>query len=519
MARMELLDLPQELLDEIYSYLDWDNSLDLEPQLDHLRVLSLVSKRMRESVIPLLFRTVTLALRWQDDVLVEPALFRLRRYCPELARYIRGVHICTRSLLTTAQHHFLPPFVVSGDVHDWLDPASTSWRNHNDWDSRIYNDHRECADAVALNLHNELPASYQVPDAASLRAEHLISHMVGESGRARELRLTTTHGHLDNTILRRDAGGISEQLDDSEAQGVPLAAKARIDALAIVLLCLPPTLNHLIVNSSFVFSVSDPQQEFVLHMMAMAIKLFANRIEDLSAAISARAMRRGRMIDNVNTGIISTELISSLRVIKSLTLAAHTKAPSQQTSTPRALLQDFRRWLSATSLHDLTICNVMIDSTSSLPGDSLLTLVSGFPALRHLRLRDILYLHPRPANNQPSRNNTWLELLIAIRRSQPDVHLELRNLSYGAKPGTNLPAGALKWFRQVLAPGSTVSLEREFRLTEDFESFLSMWEAEASERGVAAAEERKSGALVDLAMGTRGMQHNVRQDQGEWMEI
>nr|POE79378.1 hypothetical protein CFP56_07443 [Quercus suber] len=511
MARIELLDLPQELLDKIYTYLGWDESIDLEPQPGRLRVLSLISKRMRETVIPRLFRTVTLSLRWQNGILIEPGLFRLRKHCPELAQHIRGVHICTRRSITRTQHHALPPFVIPNDVHDWLDPASTGWRNDDHWDLKIYNEHRQCADSIALNLHNELAVGLQHHDPSNARAEVLISHMVGESGRARELRTTPTREIPGDAGIQTDPQTDVENMDE---------VKPRIDALAVVMLCLPSTLNRLIVDDGMFPPDALAQHEFVLHIAAMAMKLFADRLERLTAAISIRASRLGRRTVNLNREIISSEVISSLRNIKALTLAAHIHPLSSESSRSHAYVLPYvHRWLSTTCLSDLTIANVMISVAHGSPTDDYLPLISGLPSLQRLRLLDIFYLTPRFANDQSSTGIAWPEFLIAVRRGQPDVHIELRNLGYGTNPGTNLPDGALRWFKQALSPGLRVPLDREVRLMEDFESFLPLWEAEASERGVAAAEERKSGALVDMAMGTRGIQHNVRQDQGEWRDL
>ena len=48
-----------------------------------------------------------------------------------------------------------------------------------------------------------------------------------------------------------------------------------------------------------------------------------------------------------------------------------------------------------------------------------------------------------------------------------------------------------------------IDSDREARLTQDFNDFIPLWEAEDSERGDQAKEARKDGKLVDLAMTSR----------------
>ena len=78
MAVHTILTLPTELLDRVYSYLDWDPSTSLQPVRPGIISISLTCKRLRETVLPLVFKNVTLKLRWVEGSLAEPALFRIR---------------------------------------------------------------------------------------------------------------------------------------------------------------------------------------------------------------------------------------------------------------------------------------------------------------------------------------------------------------------------------------------------------------------------------------------------------
>lgn len=93
---MTLLELPTELLDNIFSYLDWDRSRSLYPEREDLVNISLTCRRLRKALSPTIFRDVVLRLRWQewrDGQLVEPCLYKLRKHCPELAAHVRCVYI------------------------------------------------------------------------------------------------------------------------------------------------------------------------------------------------------------------------------------------------------------------------------------------------------------------------------------------------------------------------------------------------------------------------------------------
>lgn len=90
---MPLIDLPTELLDGVFSYLDWDPADSLYPSRDDLINASLTCKQLRKVLEPAIFRNVTLRLCWAQGRLIEPRWYRLRKRRPELAKHVRCVYI------------------------------------------------------------------------------------------------------------------------------------------------------------------------------------------------------------------------------------------------------------------------------------------------------------------------------------------------------------------------------------------------------------------------------------------
>lgn len=521
MTGVQLLDLPQELLDRIYLYLNWPQTIDHIHQQSHIRALSLVSKRMRNTVIPIFFRSVTLCLRWHSGTLVEPGLFSLRRQCPHLVQHIRCVHIRTQEMLTTARHHSLPAFVVPADVEDWLDPATTSWRT-DIWDSALYDVHRQRANEGARNLFHEIEENDMLVESTSMRAEVLISQMVGKASEQRQIRVTTDRlPPTDETDLQRNLrNAVVPGVDHGIGMTSVDRVKAKVDALAIVMLCIPPTLNHLILHSLIGSCGRSRQYSISIAVTASILRLFAHRLEILAMPASVRVRHSGRRAGDFGESfmyLIPDELIGTLRVLKTLTLAADTgPAPAPDPSrTPNFRIEELSRWLSATTITDLTVCNLAIRGSQDAHGVELSTFISGFPALQTATLKHLSYNEVR---GQPTHTD-WLTFLIAIRRASPNVKLNISNLSLTGDRNISLPACALHWMTQALPPNMPIGFERETRLSEDFETFCPLWQAEASERGSAAAKHRAEVDLVDMAMGTRGLQHNVRQDLGEWITM
>ena len=96
-VRMSLNDLPRELLDAILSYLDWHPSAELCPTRPDLLSSSLACRALRASAVPLIFRTVTLALRWSDSVLMEPKLVQLDGEAEPADQWWRLAYVASES--------------------------------------------------------------------------------------------------------------------------------------------------------------------------------------------------------------------------------------------------------------------------------------------------------------------------------------------------------------------------------------------------------------------------------------
>lgn len=64
-----LLDLPPEIHDQIWSYLDWDFTQDLLPTRGDVINVGNVCRHLRQTAVPTLFRHVTLRLRWYVGIL------------------------------------------------------------------------------------------------------------------------------------------------------------------------------------------------------------------------------------------------------------------------------------------------------------------------------------------------------------------------------------------------------------------------------------------------------------------
>lgn len=73
---MSLLKLPNEIIIEVATYLDWSEE-DLYPTTGAVN-LSVTCSQIRKALLGTVFKHVTLRLRWQAGALVEPCLFKLR---------------------------------------------------------------------------------------------------------------------------------------------------------------------------------------------------------------------------------------------------------------------------------------------------------------------------------------------------------------------------------------------------------------------------------------------------------
>lgn len=125
---MSILRLPTEVILEVASYLDWART-DLCPTKTDVVSISVTCSQLREALVRVVFRDVTLRLRWQGGILIEPSLYKLRLSCPRLANHIRSICIRTDfddDHLPHTEHQELTPFVAPVDRPNWLDLASST---------------------------------------------------------------------------------------------------------------------------------------------------------------------------------------------------------------------------------------------------------------------------------------------------------------------------------------------------------------------------------------------------------
>ncbi|KAI7356625.1 hypothetical protein KC354_g10337 [Hortaea werneckii] len=135
-----ILTLPPELLHRIFAFLDWDRTAHLTPERGDILNISLTCKHLRHAIIPLLFRNVSLCLRWVGGELLEPPLFRLRRENPELSRWIRNVHVHTAIGYRPRQTTSPPVLAAPDDIEDWLSPELTALDQESEGEEKWHQD-------------------------------------------------------------------------------------------------------------------------------------------------------------------------------------------------------------------------------------------------------------------------------------------------------------------------------------------------------------------------------------------
>lgn len=567
MAPGGILDLPAELLDRIYSYLDWNHTTDLVPHRPDIRRVSLTCRHLRESVIPLLFRNVTLCLRWIDGELTEPSLFALRRHRPDLAQHIRCVYICTKvgrqgywpSQEKPDEH---PLFSVPEDVEDWLNPELAYWPGSNYY-ADLNAAHRARVNSVVGELFKRVSISYELAeDSDAGTAESLVCQLVSQTSytsRKHKERLDGARACgaplFSRPVPRRrndqqigsSAGSGAHQSEDELRS--PATAwrrgpadqrlKQQTDALATVMLCIPATLIEVVFEACTHGLDKSPQNRYAMHVVAAAMAVFDGRLESLTAVMSnhlsprpsirnAHNIQTMETVETANANEITAEIIAGLTGLKSLVLASTTD--SQGTSHYGGLQRDspnLERWYALPAVQNLTTLEFWNMSFSDEDSEKLIRTIPHFHALQRIGLKNIcLFIRGIAARLQlnvvASREVAWLRFLIALRRAMPCTLIEVGNAHCEANQARGLLSqSAVDWLViEAVPPGRPVDHQREQRLFEDFESFLPLWDAEDSVRGRLAAEERKSGQLVDAAMCSRWKQfENVRRDQGEWRTI
>ncbi|KAK5131738.1 hypothetical protein LTR08_000627 [Meristemomyces frigidus] len=467
MAPKSIVDLPTELLDRIYDYLDWNRAADLVPHRENIINISLTCRRLRESVLPLLFRNVTLCLRFIDGALTEPSLLALRRQRPDLAQHVRCVHIATKIGYPQPQYSISSPdashgkrrqreralFNVPADVDDWLNPESAA-APASAHVAELGAAHRERVDGVVAELAERVPhfhpSATDQPGSAESVVQRMVVHMSYASQEQRALMpkppafgfddpsssmsAPAMPAHLPNyqrialNSRGRDLSDLAGDVPDGESTSSASSTwkmqtgdedlKRQIDALATVLLCLPAATTELIFETGMHGGVNSPDNIFALHVLATAMRVFGPSLERLTMILSTytNAMRtslHGHMPapESVDGRIVSAPVIAHLTKLKTLVLSSTpdprgiTHFGSLKGGTP-----NLERWLALPTLANLTtlnLWNIHATDAQSFGIANLFQPISALPALKHLTLTNLCLSARRPLQlGQPAVHTT-----------------------------------------------------------------------------------------------------------------
>ncbi|KAI7162025.1 hypothetical protein D0869_03824 [Hortaea werneckii] len=559
-----ILTLPPELLQRIFAFLDWDRSSHLTPDRDDTLNISLTCKHLRHIITPLLFRNVTLCLRWVGGELLEPALLRLRREKPELSRWIRNVHVHAAAGFRPRQTTSPPALAAPDDIEDWLSPELTVLDHESEgerkWHQDLHSSHRNRLNHVVKERAHSIPIvseRHERPHGAEQLMRKLIMttsfHALKRRFRANstvcEASLpqpsspsNLSPGHPFRPLATDDShlGPFDESVQTWKWH--PTQADRRrkrdVDALAVVMLCLPPTLNDITFE---VGNGPDDAHIFALHVFAAILEVYNTRLEALTIMGSTQES------DAIGK-VVTKSHILGLTNIRTLRLAGtrSTKPSTRDTSSDAANPECWHALReTASSLRTLEFWNVAF--TVQFDVCSLLQTAANFPTVNSIALRNFMLctlaesqrrlraLHAQSQGPPSSSSNYNLQassspetnlllLLITLRRMHPQTNLFFSDLWSNTQPlRSELTSSALHWLQTEAVPvGASLDFEREQRLVEDFETFLPLWEAEDGGRGTEAEEDRKKrgGELADAAMCSRWRQStNVARDRGEWLTM
>ncbi|KAK5674515.1 hypothetical protein LTS10_012711 [Elasticomyces elasticus] len=585
-----LLALPTELLDRIASYLDWNRSESLIPRRPDIHSLSETCKHLRAATLPLLFRNVTLSLRWQDGVLLEPSLYQLKRERPDLAQHVRSVYVATRLGFRpgTRLGQEAPDFRIPDDVEDWL---GTEKAGTDDTDARFHSEldemHRNRLDDVVDRLYatlNDAPVGTATPSdsssanalSSSLEASAALlllagNDIAGNNTAESKIRHLIRHANFTikqnrpakkapptNAVPRRDSwegtwgtpigathssnNSYASRFDPYHGAGPSLRkalrTKLQIDALATLMLCLPPTVDEIVYEPG-ASQAEQPWFHFSAYLLDHMMQVFGHRIESLTIATSeGRNQRIHRLVNPIsdNEPLSSgPDSLEHLTILRRLVFASTSATPEAGFSEPQMQFLQLsstgyiNRW-SILILHTtLTTIEFWNTALTDPNFTHLATFITPFRSLKVLKFQHIQYttqgLPSRiyPADTQHLGEGVLLSFAIALRRALPtNTEIRFHDISCttrGPQQRVEIPKSALEWIMREAVPPNQPELDfqREERLLEDFESFQFLWGAEDGERGDGAGRHRKEVDLVDSAMCSRWKQFkNVRRDQGEW---
>ncbi|KAI7168058.1 hypothetical protein KC343_g8986 [Hortaea werneckii] len=522
-----ILTLPSELLHRIFAYLDWDRSSRLTPERGDILNISLTCKHLRHTITPLLFRNVSLCLRWVDGELLEPPLVRLRREKPELSRWIRNVHVHAAIGCRPGQTTSPPILAAPDDIEDWLSPELTTLDQESEgerkWHQDLHSLHRNRLNHLVQERAQCLPTAFESHE-HSYSAEQLVRRLIMTTYFDTLEQRYRANRSVYDTPPPRDSSLSNLRTDDpfrpsamdvdrvkpleesDEAWRLQVSdadrqRKREIDALAVVMLCLPPTLSDIVFE---VGHAQDNAHLFALHVFAAILEAYNTRLEALTIIGSTQQ-------SNAGAKVVTHSHIVDLSNIRILRLAG---TRSRLTFDSCSDASNPEIWLalreSTSDLRTLEFWNVALTAQTDVC--RLLHTAATFPSVERIALRNVtlvtlaeyrrrLYaLHARiqglPSSSSSSSSNYKLHvcsspetnlllLLIKLRQMHPRTNLDFTNLRCNKDLlRSKLPPSALQWLQTEAVPVDTsVEFKRVKRLIEDFESFLPLWQAEDSRMG------------------------------------
>lgn len=516
MTTTTIFNLPTELLQNIFEYLDWDRSEHLEPTRPDIFNISLVCKPFHEAVIPILFRNVSLKLRWVNGALAEPKLLRLRQECPHLTKYMRCVYVQTFFGHFRDSGARMKPFSIPTELQSWLDST--------------------VATSKAVSIRNGGTAISE--GQASLTAEKLrgtpqCEKLLESSPSDVQERFSSLAQTISADTLADTPLGWSPEFitslgeetffdDGRESPSTPGSPQAsllasrrdkrdlrfRLDALFLTMLCFPPRLTSLVFESMPGDRADTLQNRFALQLAVLTIKLYGGHLKQLTVKSSSQVggvvarPSDGRRNDPKHT---LSDAVTGLDVIKELSISGHHDLFDPRSSAPPHETLDY--W------HTIADRITFLD-LRHISGDigGFMDFIVKFTGLEHLALSQITVHYstqvpaPRPRGRTSPTAVNWLQLLIELRRKLPNVKFSVPRMKLApeARSNISIPRSGVRWLLQEAVPkGCKVDFERETRLAEDFESFIYLWNMEDGEGGTRALEESRSGKLVDQALSSR----------------
>lgn len=518
-----IIDLPNEILDKVFGYFAWSPQLSLIPSNPDITNISLTCRTLRDAALPTLFRNVRLTLRWVDGAIAEPGIYRLRQQAPHISKLVRCVHIKIK--FGQEQSWRFRPFTLPLALKDWAaaslgDSAS----------SEIESAHRGRVQEIARELYgNSVPEIFSVqrPCETDQLAGALFGlptsvgnsrHQQATEGSSIEPRVVALG---EQAVQHPHHGEVEDVPANSSSDSATGATKQdarrrrlQFDALITCMVSLPPQTQHIIFEAVPIDTHDHLQHAFALQVCAMALKIFANSISTVGMISRCLfAGRRGRTIGDVldtNGSYDSTlgPVVSELRSISNLTLAS-----TNGTSTGNRLSVHSLDSIRAACWQVEPLCsNVTHLSLRNMTDKRgrIFDLIKSFTSLTDLTISDVTMSpdvgHPgliQRTNSQIFGDPLWLLFLISLRLYHSTLRLHLGRLIQWHTPNV-LPESAVRWLEDEAVPlGAKVDFERETRLTEDFGSFLSMWEMDDGDRGMMAREDEAIGRLVDDAFSSR----------------